>query len=68
MKNVPVAKWPDVPLHGAYGPLYGRNDIGEPMPPEATLTPSADEPPAPEEVAPDVVPGEVNGEGSVEPS
>jgi hypothetical protein len=63
MKAVSGVKWPDVPLHGAYGPLYGRNDQGEGMPFEATRTPSADEPPAPEEVAPDVIPGEVNGEG-----
>ncbi len=65
MKNVPNAKWPTAPAHvGAFGPFYGRNDHGEPMPEKATLTPAADDPPvAPEEVAPDVVLGEADDQG-----
>lgn len=54
MKNVPAVKWPASPAHvGAFGPLAGRNDHGDGMPPVATRTPSADELPEPEEVISD---------------
>jgi hypothetical protein len=47
------------PAHiGAFGPFAGRNDHGEGMPPEAVLTPSADQPR--QEVPGDDVPGEAD--------
>jgi hypothetical protein len=59
VKPVGSAPWPVNPAHvGAFGPFAGRNDHGGGMPPQAVLTPSADQPP--EEVPGDDVPSEAD--------